>query len=78
MDGEESEGAGTVCGAAAAGDADELKLLLDAGEPAAATDPYGVPALVIACCMGHAACAALLLEHGADPNAGNGLGGQRR
>ena len=60
-----------VCAATASGNIAELsELLLSSGTAASnATDPYGVTALTIGCCMGHAEAVQLLLQHRADANA---------
>ena len=51
------------------GDVESAKLLLTAGADANDSQPDGVSALVLAAYSGNGAVAALLLEHGADPNA---------
>lgn len=58
-----------ACGAIASGQPDQLRLQLELGVDARGlVDPYGVPGLVVACCMGQPECATLLLERMADPN----------
>src|SRR5205807_558418 len=55
--------------AARSGDVESMQLLLRAGADANDAQPDGVSALVLAAHSGHGAAAALLLDHGADPNA---------
>ena len=56
--------------AARLGDLDGARLLLAAGAQVDVATPAGATALVVAAHSGHGSLAALLLEHGADPNAG--------
>ncbi len=55
--------------AARLGSLDAARLLLAAGAHVDVATPGGTTALVVAAHSGHGALAALLLEHGADPNA---------
>jgi ankyrin repeat protein len=55
--------------AARLGDLDSARLLLAAGAYVDVATPGGTTALVVAAHSGHGALAALLLDHGADPNA---------
>ena len=66
---EEEEASSAVCAATAIGDHSTLAALLGADARAVeSTDPYGVTALAIACCMRQRTCVQLLLAHGADAN----------
>lgn len=58
--------------AARVGDAASARLLLAAGADANEAAPDGAGALAIAALGGHRAVAAVLLDHGADPNAAGG------
>lgn len=62
-------GATAVLFTARVGDVESARLLLKAGADANDSQPDGVSALVLAAHSGHGAVGALLLEHGADPNA---------
>ena len=55
--------------AARSGDLESARLLLAAGAGANEALPDGASALIVAAHSGHGAVGALLLEHGADPNA---------
>ena len=55
--------------AARSGDVESARLLLAAGAAANEALPDGATALTVAADSGHGAVGALLLEHGADPNA---------
>jgi len=62
-------GATALLFAARVGDVESARLLLNAGADAHDAQPDGVSALVLATHSGHGGVTALLLEHGADPNA---------
>src|SRR5205085_9359923 len=62
-------GATPVLFSARVGDLESSRLLLKAGADANDAQPDGVSALVLAAHSGNGNVAALLLEHGADPNA---------
>ena len=68
-------GATPLLFAARVGDVESARVLLKAGADANDTQPDGVSALVLAAHSGNGNVGALLLEHGADPNAfGSGYG----
>ena len=62
-------GATPLLFAARVGDVESARILLRAGADANESQPDGVSALVLAAHSGHGGVGALLLEHGADPNA---------
>jgi len=62
-------GATPLLFAARVGDVESARLLLKAGADANDSQPDGVSALVLAAHSGHGNVGALLLEHGAEPNA---------
>ena len=55
--------------AARSGDAESVRILVDAGADKNETMPDGTPALTLAAYSGHTDAATMLLEKGADPNA---------
>lgn len=61
--------------AAAKGNAEAIKALLDKGADVNAKSPYGVTALWLAARRGHTAAVKLLLERGADVNAKENVNG---
>ena len=68
----ESGGFTPLLFAARVGDVASARLLVAAGADVNETAPDGASALAIAAFSGHGAVAALLLDHGADPNAAEG------
>src|SRR5215203_1269230 len=55
-------------------DAAAVKRSLDRGARADSKDAEGVPALMAAALFGNTDCLKVLLDHGANPNAGNAVG----